>query len=718
MKPKDRQKTAPFRRSIFSWFIISFCCFSLISVLAMVPLVKYSKDVFMELEIQKSTHHMSFGISQIEDTVTGVGSAAQNLRSDMRFLPFFYWQRDLADIPLTTGTQMQKYLGSLMFPLPLITDWYLQMASDAALTQHRFISPTDSSGYYPDAFCAKGLSYGQWTGLLEQRSTGFLPVQQVTCNAVSFDALVFSVPWTRGSYLFVCIDVEDLKASVVEKENLNVFWISVYSSDGLCLYSDLPEEAPACRSVTQQTGVGSLTITVHIPESVLDERMEPLYRFIGIYVLLCFLILGTAIGIGSHLSSKPLLRIMDILEKPETHDLQQPSGSKLQSGFHFIQQSIATYKSDLQEYRNTIDTQSKVLQARFLEKALNGALVTENDYVSFLSYFPDFPKKWCLILMGIQEHPSETEMLYTEPLSLVQIHLQGCFPKTYMQRINHNEILLVVDQEQYEEHSQVMNYLIGNISQQEPCYHAWGIVSKFYDHPRSIPKAYAQILDLHGRVDLASISTLCSVSSELAVKKTAFLMGDVPGIYNAITYGNEPLALQMLETYSPELSRSVYEMFRSILLCIKQDHSGMFLDVHIPAYTTRLDLKQVLSDNIRLFCGQFRQLRQESTSGSFSQDVKAYIDQHFTREDLSHTTLADHFGCSASKISKAFAKTFSMSVSSYISKKRLDLAAELLAQGETSVAEVAEKCGFSSADTFRKAYKRRFGHSPTQEFED
>ena len=142
------------------------------------------------------------------------------------------------------------------------------------------------------------------------------------------------------------------------------------------------------------------------------------------------------------------------------------------------------------------------------------------------------------------------------------------------------------------------------------------------------------------------------------------------------------------------------------------------MDVHIPAYTTRLDLKQVLSDNIRLFCGQFRQLRQESTSGSFSQDVKAYIDQHFTREDLSHTTLADHFGCSASKISKAFAKTFSMSVSSYISKKRLDLAAELLAQGETSVAEVAEKCGFSSADTFRKAYKRRFGHSPTQEFED
>jgi len=54
-----------------------------------------------------------------------------------------------------------------------------------------------------------------------------------------------------------------------------------------------------------------------------------------------------------------------------------------------------------------------------------------------------------------------------------------------------------------------------------------------------------------------------------------------------------------------------------------------------------------------------------------------------------------------------------ISLSAYIEKKRMELASELLLHGENSVTDVARKCGFTNDNTFYKAYKRTFGHSPT-----
>ena len=77
-------------KSIVRWFLICFLCFSLIFLIALFPLISYCRGVFTDLEIKKSTQQMDFGISQLENTVNGVNSAAYNLKSDIRFFPFFY----------------------------------------------------------------------------------------------------------------------------------------------------------------------------------------------------------------------------------------------------------------------------------------------------------------------------------------------------------------------------------------------------------------------------------------------------------------------------------------------------------------------------------------------------------------------------------------------------------------------------------------------------
>lgn len=58
-------------------------------------------------------------------------------------------------------------------------------------------------------------------------------------------------------------------------------------------------------------------------------------------------------------------------------------------------------------------------------------------------------------------------------------------------------------------------------------------------------------------------------------------------------------------------------------------------------------------------------------------------------------------------------KEFDITVTSYIEKLRMNLATELLTKREYAVAEISQKCSYANINTFYKAYKRVYGHSPT-----
>ena len=451
--------------------------------------------------------------------------------------------------------------------------------------------------------------------------------------------------------------------------------------------------------------------------------MTPLYYFLGIYLLLCIAVLCVTALIGSHLSAKPLLQIVRMLERSRTQPIDMSAGTDskkpvrpIQYGFHYIQNRVDHYESSLSTYRNTIATQAKVLQARFMEKALYGSLTTDKDFEQFFSYFPDFPESYCLILFGLIEQTDEHGTHYTDALSLTQTYFESSLPKAYLQQLNTSELLMIIDEEDADSYSQIINQLIENINQQERSYRAWGITSKCYCHPKSLSAAYWQLQDLYSRVAMDSLSGLCTVSDVQHIRPSGFQLPDILSIHSAIISGNKELGLLKLQSYaeSPGTNnRPSFELLRSILLCIKRDHAEWLLDVDIPAYRPRLNLYDALENTVSLFCDRIHAIKAQAEINPFFEKVKDYIDLHFVEDDLCLTKLADHFQCSSSKIQKSFSKEIGMAVSAYIEKKRMELANQLLLDGECSVTEIGRKCGFANENTFYKAYRRVFGHAPT-----
>lgn len=90
-----------------------------------------------------------------------------------------------------------------------------------------------------------------------------------------------------------------------------------------------------------------------------------------------------------------------------------------------------------------------------------------------------------------------------------------------------------------------------------------------------------------------------------------------------------------------------------------------------------------------------------------------YIDRHFDRRmtlcEVSRTVaLEKNYFC------KKFHAAVGGTLTEYILFVRILHAAELLSDGSCGIAEIAERCGFSSVQYFSRAFRRHYGCTPSQ----
>jgi AraC family transcriptional regulator len=93
--------------------------------------------------------------------------------------------------------------------------------------------------------------------------------------------------------------------------------------------------------------------------------------------------------------------------------------------------------------------------------------------------------------------------------------------------------------------------------------------------------------------------------------------------------------------------------------------------------------------------------------------VVAYIDQHLD-QPLELQTLAEVAHFSAYHFHRLFSAWMGETLGDYLRRRRLEIAAmRLVSQPRSTILEIAFSTGFGSAEAFARAFKNRFGCSPT-----
>ncbi len=91
--------------------------------------------------------------------------------------------------------------------------------------------------------------------------------------------------------------------------------------------------------------------------------------------------------------------------------------------------------------------------------------------------------------------------------------------------------------------------------------------------------------------------------------------------------------------------------------------------------------------------------------------LQPWIHEHLT-QDLTVNVLADQLAMSRSTLIRIFKHELNTTPAKYIENIRIETAQRFLQMTNMSLDQIATKCGFTSADVFRRVFQRKWGMSP------
>lgn len=194
--------------------------------------------------------------------------------------------------------------------------------------------------------------------------------------------------------------------------------------------------------------------------------------------------------------------------------------------------------------------------------------------------------------------------------------------------------------------------------------------------------------------------------------------------------------------YSVDMERKLYgSVFRgerqaleALLRTIAQDN---FVTRHLGPeehanllkmlYATAIKISQTLRSNLRqpVFSSfseaeQFFFAQAEAISRANNdqndvlvQRIAAYIHDHYADPALNLSLMANEFCLKESFLYHFMQTKMKTSFAQYLETFRLEHAASLFAEKQMSIAEVATLCGYSNAQTFRRAFRKHYGMLPS-----
>lgn len=110
-------------------------------------------------------------------------------------------------------------------------------------------------------------------------------------------------------------------------------------------------------------------------------------------------------------------------------------------------------------------------------------------------------------------------------------------------------------------------------------------------------------------------------------------------------------------------------------------------------------------------------IREEENNNQGSMTLRRvldYINEHYTKEDLSLGSVAAAVDVSANYLSSVFSQNMQKTFTEYVTEKRMEKAKKLLRNSEDSTGKIASEVGYKDAHYFSYVFKKTQGLSPRE----
>lgn len=681
---------------------------------------------------------ISSGMDIMESQISSLISLSQITNADNRYRRLFAKDVEGSRVAVSDYVplnQVQADFQALIGTQSLISDAGIFFGGNTLLTRNRSIV-NYSLPFYGNFFTHGTSTEGEWISMLKANTKGgFLPQDSIQSTDYGiYDGFTFICAWPPGNVntyagiLYSTIKTSDFLNQVVPPEILENGYVLLYDNLGNPLVDLGSQNRPGMKGQVLTCRTNHFFIEVGVSAALIDSHLTPVRRLLAGTL---FSTLAAFAGLAlffTQRNSKPIRQLLYLVNGVNAID-QEENSLEIQNEYDFIASTVKKLDHTAYTYAQTIQSQQDIIRHHLFDKALTDGLHSTRQQEEFARHFPAFPHRYQLASILFDTNGCQVTVLF----ALAGEASAFLPPEVYVQFHEENSLILVLPMKN--ESSPCWEDALTGLHTKLTGKYDMDFricLSEYFTQCRQLTEAYSQLRS----IDLSSGGEIWGRSSQpgCVVRRFCDLksyspslsldFGSMQQLYNMLRVGDIESARSILDTNLQSLFRSgyidevfvkqIFYNFRNILLRVKVENSNQMLDVTIPLYDAKADIKTLFSHLTaccEAICARIEQAR-EDDKNQFSEAVCGFIRQNITNQELYAKMVASNFGISETTLQKIIKASTGKTFFEYVDEQRMDLACSLLKTTTAPINSIAAQCGFSSPNSFYKAFKRRYGMSP------
>lgn len=470
-------------------------------------------------------------------------------------------------------------------------------------------------------------------------------------------------------------------------------------------------------------------VAVAVPRHVFFQQSQ---QITTLFVIVAAIVMLFGIPISlllAYRTSRPLVAISDLVRDGVVR-ARSGSFSRDASGLGELSESVYQLTQRHASLRTLMEEQKPFVRQVIIDRLLRGDFPTENELHATLRHYdvemsaPAYGV-FCVFVDGYYDEASD-EIVYEFVVksTLVKDQLEAVLPPgSLVHGVSLNRIAVVVslssadptiaDRELHDTVDRVARLI--NSRNEVRCLVVRGApVDRLTEVPESLRVAMSAMrsMSTDGSMDASNRERYYYYPADLESRVVSFVeagrVEELRGLLETIRAENlerRSLAVPMLKGLADEIEGTR----NKVLASVDPPERGRW-----PANTSELSIEEYIVRQLDGLLGLAEGVAEQD--GPYHRHKRAileFVNGHFTESDMGLKRLALEFSFSEVYLSYLFRQIAGTTFSAYLEQLRMDEAANLLRSTRMTVDEIARHTGYASADVFRRAFKRRYGVSPS-----
>lgn len=470
-------------------------------------------------------------------------------------------------------------------------------------------------------------------------------------------------------------------------------------------------------------------------KSVLNEASS--FNFIIQIIIISTLILGILISVMlASYNSKPLRKVLNKLEPISNQDSENIVKS---NAYEYLEDTIVNLVNKNTNFQDLINQQAPLMYVTFFDRLFKGQFNSEKEIIPFSSYVKVNLQgvQYAVIVTKMYEYKSiededAIEELGMSKVIIKQVINQKLNGEGYLYDVDENNIaiLLISQHNNHEIFRSKLRQIIQDI---------YNILHEQYN--MSVFSGVGNIYDDIVHISASFQEAMHALESKAIKKEQIFVFfEDIPqqsesyyfpvDMKQRLVNLTKAGELKSLEILLSEINDENFEkrhisvdMFKQLIYELRGTLIQFFIQTEYTSYMdgTLNDIDALktleetwiyLNDTFKKHCA-YIDTQKKSHNVELKDQIIDYIIQAYKSPNLSRYDVAAKFGLTEGYLSHFFKEQTGENFSTYLENLRIDEACKLLNDTELTIQEISEQVGYNSVYSFRRAFKRVKGVSPS-----